>query len=376
VGSEGILMERGIILLVFFALLLPIQAAAHEVYVLPTNVTKVGLQIYSFDILERALSTSHDRTIIYTLLGSIIALIAIFTYLTHTRWAEHLSRNFQAVRPYAAFVIRIGFAISLIMGAMNHNLFGPEIAVNEASVGGYSMIFLHYGSFIQYASFFAGILILFGLFTRLAGLVGILIYILAFLDVGHYMINYINYFGEAVVMAVEGGGVLALDIILKKKRHYFREHFNRLYSRLEEWGSRYSFPIFRMTFGFALLYAAISVKFLHSIVTYNVVVTYNLNKGVIGPELFTLIFGILEVTIALMVIFGVLVREATIATAFVLTSSILYFGEIVWPHIILGALCIGIFLHGDDRLCISNWLYRGEKAAIGEIKKIENGILK
>jgi len=344
-------------------------ASAHEVYVLNSTIVQEDLGNASTMVFQETFNNPSQAIIIWGFIAAILIGTIIVIYLTHTKWALHLEKNFDFIRPYAALIIRLGLAISLIFGALNHNLYGPEIVIANSFAGASHGIFLiPYGDVITVLEFAVGIFILFGLFTRLAGLAGGIIYLFAATHLGLYALNYINYFGETLVIIIEGATLFSIDTLLRKKtRHPLKEHVSKLHDWLMNFGERYTFPIVRISFGIALLYAAISLKFLHSLLTFDVVRDYHLGWG-LNPATFTVLFGIAELVMALFILLGILLREATAATTIALVSSILFFGEDVWPHILLLALCIGIFMHGEDTFCLTDWLYKKERDAVDVVE--------
>ena len=62
--------------------------------------------------------------------------------------------------------------------------------------------------------------------------------------------------------------------------------------------------------------------------------------------------------VGLFFLLGLEVRFAALFLLFWLSLSLLYFGEAVWPHIILAGVAIAIFMHGYDKYTVQFGLMR------------------
>ena len=173
------------------------------------------------------------------------------------------------------------------------------------------------------------------------------------------MINYLNYFGEIVVLLLERGTKFSLDERLKWPSHIFHPHFPKWIEKLELLGEKYSFVIIRASFGIALVWAAVSIKIMHPRLSLDVLSLYVLDQKVSFTALFVVLSaGIIEIILGLVLIFGVMYRAGLFVLVFFVGYSVWFFGEDVWPHAILVALGIGLFMHGKDKWCQEDNVFR------------------
>src|SRR6201999_918731 len=116
------------------------------------------------------------------------------------------------------------------------------------------------------------------------------------------------------------------------------------------------FFILRVTFGISLLYASIYAKFLHNHLALDVAsMTFNGHMtnlaAALGFEPHFLVIGacIIEIVIALFFILGIEIRFTALFLEFWLSLSLFYFGEVVWPHIILIGIPVAFIFYGYDK---------------------------
>ncbi len=68
--------------------------------------------------------------------------------------------------------------------------------------------------------------------------------------------------------------------------------------------------------------------------------------------------ALIEVTVALLYMAGLLQRFTTVIFLVFMSLSLIFFKESVWPHYLLIALGIGIFLHQPDKWALDRYLFR------------------
>jgi hypothetical protein len=247
---------------------------------------------------------------------------------------------------YAPTIARVFLGVSFIYGAMNHSIFGPEIPLLELGVP----------HVFQAILFITGAMLLLGILGRLAALVALLLYIYVFSIVGDYTISYVNYLAEIILILIAGSGVFSLDNFIT---HTFGNEISRWKARGMRFENKYGGLLLRLGLGFALLWAAINVKFLHAQLTLDVINNYHLTKYFPFDPLFIVLgSGLVEICIALMYIFGVLIRFNTLFFLSFITLSLTFFGEAVWPHFILYGIALAIFAYGYDRYTLQHWIMR------------------
>ena len=173
----------------------------------------------------------------------------------------------------------------------------------------------------------------------MAAAAGILIFIGSFFVYGPYVFTYLNYLGELVVLLLFGMRVFSVDRML----------FGPL--RRFAYFEKYETVIVRVMYGLALIYAGITVKLLHPDLTVTVVNTWHLTKFhwlfPSDPLLVTLGAGIVEMVIGLFIIFGFEMRLTVLISLFYITLSLLYFRELVWPHLLLYGISFNLMVQPE-----------------------------
>lgn len=315
---------------------------AHEVYVLtPQQITQDNAD-RSTNVLN-ALSSPHNLRLF---LGfSLIALLVLglLLLLKSRPQAQKLGKTIDKATIVAPDIIRIAFGASLVVSALNGAIFGPELPLTNFPLSGMFRIGL----------LITGVAITLGLFTRIFAWLAILVWLAVLAHVGWYALTYVNYLGEAIAVALLPGQLLTIDSLLARTK-------NKKTHKLKY--EQYSMPITRVLFGFSLLYAAINVKFAAPMLTLDVVNNYHLDSYFPFDPLFIVLGAFLiECLIALLFMAGLLRRANAIFFLVFLVLSLLFFKEAVWPHYILIATGIGIFLHKPDKWALDTYLFNGKK---------------
>jgi len=312
---------------------------AHEVYVLsPGQIThdKTGAQPNVWHVL----TTGHNlRTLIlFSILTA--ASLCLALWLKSKQPFQKIGRLIDKATPIAPDVIRIAFGLSLIVSATKHSLFGPELPLDSFPPAG----------LIRPGLLILGVALTLGVFTRYFGLLAIGLWLFALASKGWYILTYANYLGEAIAVVLLPVQTISLDHLITRIRRVKlkRPRYNK-----------YSMPAARLLFGFSLLYAAINVKFVTPALSLDVVNHYHLTHYFPFDPLFVVLgAGLVECMIAVLYMLGLLQRLNTILFLSFLTLSLLYFKESVWPHYLLIALGLGIFLHKPDVLALDGRLFK------------------
>lgn len=316
-------------------LLFPRVVSAHEVYVLSDTQIQHDLHDTSLNVFHAINSFSDTVWFLFFALFAITTLFISFV-ISYSKWGIHAANIIEKLSHFAFPVIRIVFGVSLIYSAHYHSLFGPELPLSHLLGGEVWMIIMY----------IAGVMVILGVFTRIVALVLLALFSVSVVAYHEYMLTYINYLGEIIVLLLIGGETWSIDNMFFKKVALFGSN-NLQYLAI---------PILRISFAISLLYAALYVKFIHPALTYQVVLQYHLDKVFPFDPLFVVFgAGCVELVIALLFLFGINMRWNILFFAFWATLSLIFFGEAVWPHYILFGISIGLFLYGYDTLTIENW---------------------
>jgi hypothetical protein len=121
----------------------------------------------------------------------------------------------------------------------------------------------------------------------------------------------------------------------------------------------------RVTFGTSLLYASLYAKILHNNLALQVASLPLAGHPFalahyLGFEPHFLVLGaaIVEIVIALFFIFGIEIRWTSLFLLFWLTLSLLYFGEVVWPHLILIGIPLAFLCWGYDEYSLEGRYFK------------------
>jgi len=236
------------------------------------------------------------------------------------------------------FVIRIALAAAFLYGASTNSIFGPELSLQN----------LPLSHVLPYIGYLIGGMLLVGLFTEVAAVLALILFAFAAYVNGFYLLTYLNYLAEIVVLILFGSRFLSLDLVIFGKLKRF--------SKLSE----YENTIIRVGYGAALLYAAIYIKIIHAEIPLEVVKQYHLNQFhwlfPHDPLLIVLGAAIVEIIIAIFIIVGFSTRFTNIILVFYLTLSILFFKETVWPHYMLYGISISLLINGGGKLSLDKAL--------------------
>ncbi len=332
---------------IFWALALIGSVAAHEVYVLDKDTIVSDFGVKGINVLNSLNDPAAFRAFLY---GTIVVALGfvLLSYVLHTKLSKKLDERFSQMRQYAHLIIRVGLGLSFLWGAYHNAIFGPEIPLE--SIPG--------GMLWKPVLVLVGLLLIFGVLTRLSALAALFAYIATSSQHGWYMVNYLNYLGEIAILLLERGELFSLDKYINWQSSIFHPKFPRWFEQVEDFSEQYSFPIIRIAFGIALIWAAISVKIMAPALSLDVLANHGLLTQVGFGALFVVFAAaLIEILLGLILVFGIMYRPGMLLLIFFVSYSVWFFGEAVWPHVILVGLGIGLFLHGKDNLCLEDWFY-------------------
>lgn len=314
------------------AFFLPAIASAHEVYVLTPDEVKAGLATPPFNpfdvIVDNLGQFSFWAAIAFLIVGGVFVL-SISKTLEH-----RLAKFFTHMRHYAPAVARITGGLAFLACAYYNALFGPELPLGA--------VFGAYAPLARIALTLVGLMILTGVWVRIGAVIAGVLFATAVARYGTYMITYTNYAGEIILLVTLG------------TRHL-----------IERGIARFTFLILRVAFGTSLLFASFYAKFLHNdlalqVATLPLAGHAHTLASIFGfePHFMVVGAGLVEIVIALFFILGIEIRFTALFLEFWLALSLWYFGEAVWPHLILIGIPIAFFLYGYDRYSLEGHFFK------------------
>lgn len=331
-------------LTLFAAALTPLLTSAHEVYVLSPD-TIPGLEaaprVPFFSILFANLSD----TIIW---GGIVAflIVSVFLISISATLENRFDKYLVKLKHFAPFIARVTAGIAFMSCAYHGALFGPELPL-EGMYGEFSGV-------IAGLLYVLGTLMVIGVYSRFAGLVGLMLFAVGLWYHGIYMSTYLNYFAEMIVLVLVGGHKLSVD---KNKKNWLP--ISTIFDQLANRYGELAFLFLRIGFGVSLIYSSVYAKIIHNQLAIAVVEQFNL-VGVFGFNAEFIVFGaaIIEILLGLFIILGIEIRFNAIVLNVFLTLSLVYFGESVWPHIILIGIPIALFCYGYDKYSLEGYFFK------------------
>ncbi|TSC86463.1 MAG: hypothetical protein G01um10148_449 [Parcubacteria group bacterium Gr01-1014_8] len=331
-------------------LLLPVAAAAHEVYVLtPEEITAAMAGERSSHVAT--IAEHLGQFMFWGLVTSIVVTTVFFMSISH--WLENLSAPFfRRIKSYAPYVLQVGLGVSLLCTAWYGAFMGPELPFNAifGSVAWLARVIL----------VLCGASILLGYNARSAAIAALLLFLPVAAKHGTYLLTYTEYIGALLFVAIGGGGYATRMPVRRTQTGEAR-----LAARLESWMRvllQYRYAILRMSFGFAVMFAAVYAKIVHNSLALAVVDTYDLTSyalfSAFEPNFLVLGAALIEFLAGLLLFLGIEIRHTVVFLAFWLTLSLLFFGEAVWPHIILFAIAGTLFLYGYDAYSLEGRFFK------------------
>lgn len=346
------IMRRLTTVLAMLSALVPFAVSAHEVYVLPATVVERAINAPSFSEWQIILTNLNQ----FMLWAFIAALVIFFVFfISVSRTLENLFDPLLAkLSPYAPVVSRITISLSFLAGAYYSSLCGPELPI--------AATFGPYASVVRTLLVVIGLMLLFGWYTRVAALAALVLFSAEIAAHRVYMFTYTNYFGEILILLILGAHALGFhgkDTDLKRLPAWLL--------RIKHSLVPYSFLILRVAFGTSLLYASLYAKVIHNNLALEVTHYYPSLVHFFGfePHFLVLGAGILEVVVGLFFILGIEIRFTSLFVLFWLSLSLWYFGEAVWPHIILIGIPIAYIFYGYDKYSVEGYFFkRGKRQPI------------
>lgn len=323
------------------AAFLPATASAHEVYVLPLDVIRGAMENPSPNPFS-AYVGNELQFFFWAFVGFVIvSTIAAATFFRI--FEARLSPTLRRLKRFALPTARITAGLTTTSFGVAGALYGTEIPFD--SVFGTATFAM------QIFFVLAGAAITLGVWTRVFALLLAAVYGYAGSVYGWYIFTYTDQIGLYLLLILLGSGGFALSRTIRLNEPdmpSLLEHIRPL-----------AFPIFRMLFGFGIMFASIYAKFIYSQLALEVVVRFELTRYFPFDPLFVVLGAlIIEFLLGLMLFFGIAIRWTLIFMAFWLTLSLLYFQEMIWPHGILFGGAAALFLHGYDRFSLEGYFLK------------------
>ena len=324
-----------------FSFFAPSLASAHEVYLLTSEQVAYGLSTPPFN--EFAVAAANLPSFLFWGLIAALTVLVIFSISIVRPLERRCNPALGRLRRCGAPVARVTLGIAYLAAAYFSATYGPELPMADAFGAATPLIRLIFAG--------VGICLIAGYAVRTVALIAFGLFIASIWANGLYMLTYANYFGGLVLFLILGA-------------HHGAHATNQAVAKIAKKLAPYSFAILRVCFGIGLFYASFYAKILHNHLALQVA---SLPLG--HPQSLAQIFGfapdflvmgaaILELVVASFFILGIEIRFASLFVLFWLALSLAYFGEHVWPHIILVGIPIALICYGYDKYSLEGWLFK------------------
>lgn len=323
-------MKKGLAIVIFIMVvaILPHFAFAHEAYVLSPEKFHEGLSRTGFDSVA-SLHDPRNLQVFLTISFWILVLLGLNFIFRRTRAGRAIGGFLEKGSRFGPFVVRLAVSASFFFFALTGNFLGPELPLSA----------LPFAPLIRAALFGISGMFLFGFLTEIAALIALVIYTVAVFKFGHYLATYLNYLGELMVLLLFGFRYFSLDGLVFGK--------SRRFPRLE----KYQGAIVRVCYGLALCYTAVAVKFFHPALVETVVRDYNLTQFHYlfpsNPMLIALGAALAEFIIGVFIVIGFELRLTVFVSLIYITLSLLFFQELVWPHLLLYGISVSLLINKE-----------------------------
>lgn len=342
-------MRKVLAFLFSFIFLFPNSAFAHEAYVLTRDQFQAGLKTPTTNPMGALIDSSHLQ--LFLIISVVVATTFTLIYLfSTTKISQKLDEKIRKFAKFGPLTIRLVMATVFFLSALENSIFGPEL----------SLSLFPGGEIVRIMLFIISFMLFFGVFVELAALFSLGIFLYMINQNGIYMLTYVNYLGEILVLMFFGSKTWSLD------KFFFGA--KRLHQILEKY-SYLEIPVVRVLFGIALIYTAISVKFQHQILPIEVYNQYNLKQFFQQSASFVAAgAGLTELMIGASILLGFAMRTTLVIFVCFITLSLLYFGEIVWPHLMLYGISISLFINSADKFTIDRYFVPFVGRTLAKIK--------
>lgn len=325
------------ILLGFLYFFVPQFASAHEAYVLTHQEFQKGLYMNTVNPFAPLLDASHFQLSAFITFSVVVSYIFVILWSTNPI-AGVLDRSIKKAKFFGLLIIRLAISLSFFYAAIGNSFLGPELSLTQ----------IPGGEIIRILLFVISLAILLGFFVEVSAFTGLGIFFYLTQYHGIYMFTYLNYFGELFVLFFFGSRFFSIDRILFGKKAWLKyiEKFRE-----------YETPIVRILYGLALMYAGFSIKFQHQQISIWVYDQYHLNDFFHANASFIAAgAGLSEILIGLFIVIGFTMRFTILISLFFITISLLYFHELIWPHLMLYGISFSLLINSADKITSDHYM--------------------
>ncbi len=231
---------------------------------------------------------------------------------------------------YVPVILRVLTGLFLVVSGYDSRLLAPDFHLPAGNLA----------PAIAGLEIIAGVLLILGLFVKVAAVFIISLLVLAVGSYGLHVIDHLELLGISIVLITEGGVRYAVDGFLLTNRRMF----SRIGRRLVQL-KPFSMPALRITLGTSIIWLGLTEKLLAPELTKAAVMKYGLPVFP-NVDLFIFIFGAFEIILGIHYLLGIFLRTISLIYLGLLVFAFFFFGESI-SHFTLFAVVISILIRGS-----------------------------
>lgn len=301
----------------------------HVKWVLDTEKVELGTGIKLF-------TTLNFTNISLTLLAVIILIgLGFLGYkLMQKPSIQKAHQSLQKYEPFVSTALSIALGVVLIVSAYDYTLLAPELRLSGTR------------NLLLYFEYLLGVLLILGLFTKLAALGTLLLYVVGIFLFNVMLIDYIEVIGVCIYLILKGRKALGLDQLIPRVGKIPDLTY---YSNL-------AMPIMRILTGITLFWLGLD-KWLRPEWGLAIIKNYHLYTFGFNWAIFVFGAGLVEMAVGLAVIGGILNRVvAFVVLGLFITTGIIFGLRELVGHLVLIAFLFALFIEGSGGYQIENWV--------------------
>lgn len=298
-----------------------------------------------------------NPVVIAALVAGGIGIVAMIVLYLHVRpFSRDIAVFRQAMEDYSDLVpwlLRLGFGLPLIGAGFAGYFFAP--VVSPVLLGSVPSRLLQIG---------LGFLLLFGLATRVAALVGLAVYVLTLLTQSDLLFA-LEWIPGFIAIALVGSGRPSADHTLQQVAAADGTFYGEIdpIHRVADWLAnrlepyrRYLPTIIRIGMGVAFAFLGLAEKLLAPTLALGVVQQYGFSEVTpVPPELWVLGAGLSELALGLALVLGFFTRATALTALFVFTLTLFALpNDPVLAHIGLFSLASTLLITGAGPYALDN----------------------
>lgn len=327
-------------------LVLPTYVVAHEMWVLTEDMVNT----WSTKPLPETFTSFTFPTVLTLLIALGVNIGLVHLHRTGANELFPLFRaRMRAMRPYSAVVLRFCLAWVLVSSAIameprygnaawsEPSLLAPDILISHLPAG---------WQWLRWMQMLIGIALLAGVYVRVAAVACLALVCFSVFLVGMAALSYAPvYTAVAFYLFVVGGGSYCLSLPAPREFEKIRQRLTR-----NESVSRAQF-ILRVLTGINFLFLAVYFKVLQPNLMLAIIEVHDLPIMGIDPDVFVVIVAAAEVSIGLLMIFGILLRFLSVVLigAFTFFAICLSEAENLTSHILYYGVAVSFLFNGIGR---------------------------